>query len=341
MSQKNDMNESFENLAVTDNKLGKTMNRKSRKAVPKRHIKRIKDIVITDRSDFVINSEFKPKLLHKPKKKGPKPFGKLYEALLKGENVICRLIEFERLTSYITEELYEEIQVTSSIWDDSIVRIKGLYIDNSKVYLFYPVLTSLYDYLHIQENKLTNAQKYEIATQISKSLTKIHSCKLSFTHGHLSSRNLFIQSVVEENQIKHKILIGDLGDMSIRQHAKIFHDYDIRNTWASPEVLADSNFVFANKKQAVDIYSFGMLLWELFSRIVPFADNLEGATMYVIEKNCRPKIKYAATDSDDEGNDVVPSEIADVINKWWAKEPSERPPNIMDVNEMMKLIDIR
>lgn len=115
MSQKNDMNESFENLAVTDNKLGKTMNRKSKKAMPKRHIKRIKEILITDRSDFVINAEYNPKLLHKPKKKGPKPFGKLYEALLKGENVICRLIEFERLTSYITEELYEEIQVTSSI----------------------------------------------------------------------------------------------------------------------------------------------------------------------------------------------------------------------------------
>lgn len=134
-------------------------------------------------------------------------------------------------------------------------------------------------------------------------------------HGHLSSRNLFIESVVEDNQIKHRILIGDLGDMSIRQHAKIFHDYDIRNTWGPPEALADSNFVFANRNQSVDIYSFGMLLWELFSMIVPFADNLEGATMFVVEKNCRPKIKYAAADSDDEDNDVVPTEIADVIKK--------------------------
>jgi hypothetical protein len=47
------------------------------------------------------------------------------------------------------------------------------------------------------------------------------------------------------------------------------------------------------KKVTMDIYSYGMLLWELFSAIVPFADSIDAAKTFVIEKNSRPKIKYS------------------------------------------------
>ena len=110
-------------------------------------------------------------------------------------------------------------------------------------------------------------------------------------HAHLSSRNLFIERVVENNEIRHKIKIGDLGDLSIRQSAKIFLDYDVRNTWSSPEVMSDPNLVFTARKISMDIYSFGMLLWELFSKVVPFGDNTDGAKAVVVEKNFRPKIR--------------------------------------------------
>merc|ERR1711957_26716 len=99
----------------------------------------------------------------------------------------------------------------------------------------------------------------------------------------------------------------------MRQHAKIFHDYETRNVWASPEVLKDSNSIFTSKKQTMDTYSFGMLTWELFSMIVPFSDSIEGAQTFVLEKNCRPKIKYSNMESDDKDAPYIPSEIAEVI----------------------------
>jgi hypothetical protein len=88
---------------------------------------------------------------------------------------------------------------------------------------------SLYEYLHVTKVKLSIHEKHEIALKISESLKALHESG-SQTHGHLSSKNLFIEKVVEKNIIKHHIKIGDLGDMSIRQHAKIFMDYEIRNT---------------------------------------------------------------------------------------------------------------
>ena len=221
-----------------------------------------------------------------------KSFGKLYYAVLKGEKVIWRLIKFDRLTSYLTEDLFEEIQIVNSLFDDHIVKIKGMYIEGKLIYLFYPELMSLYDFLHIQDNKLNNLEKLDIAKQICESICTVHNSKRQIVHGHLSSRNLFIEKVVKNNEIKHKIKIGDLGDLSIRQSAKIFLDYDIRNTWSSPEVMSDPNLVFTSRKQSMDIYSFGMLLWEVFARMVPFDDNIDGAKVFIVEKNFRPKIRY-------------------------------------------------
>jgi hypothetical protein len=66
----------------------------------------------------------------------------------------------------------------------------------------------------------------------------------------------------------------------------------------------------------MDIYSYGMMLWEIFSIIVPFADSIDAATMFVVERNSRPKIKYSTTgehSSDGEEGNHIPQEIADVI----------------------------
>lgn len=56
-------------------------------------------------------------------------------------------------------------------------------------------------------------------------------------------------------------------------------------------MLSDSNIAFSIKKHSIDIYSFGMVLWELFSLAVPFAENIEAAKLFVVDKNFRPKIK--------------------------------------------------
>jgi hypothetical protein len=106
-------NDSFDNMTNTD--VGRNEHRVSKRAPSKRRVRKIKEILITSSKDFQLKGEFNPKLIHKPKKKSGKSFGQLYNATLKGEPSICRLIKFDRLTSYLTEDLYEEIQITNSI----------------------------------------------------------------------------------------------------------------------------------------------------------------------------------------------------------------------------------
>lgn len=158
--------------------------------------------------------------------------------------------------------------------------------------MFYPELISLYNLLHVQDKEISIPDKLLIAKAVCESLAKIHECVSKTVHAHLSSRNLFVDRVVADNQIRFRVKVGDLGDMCIRQSAKIFLSYDVRNTWSSPEVIGDPNLAFTSRRTTMDIYSYGMLLWELFSAVVPFADNTDAAKTFIVDKNFRPKIRY-------------------------------------------------
>jgi len=122
----------------------------------------------------------------------------------------------------MTDDLYEEIQITNSICDDHIVKIKGLYINKSNIFLFYPKLISLYEFIHVQGNKLTISEKLDMARQLAECIMKIHESKSNMIHCHLSSRNVFIEQIKINDKTINKLKLGDLGDLSIRQSAKVF-----------------------------------------------------------------------------------------------------------------------
>jgi len=70
----------------------------------------------------------------------------------------------------------------------------------------------------------------------------------------------------------------------------------------------------------MDVYSFGVIMWELFFETVPFDGDLPACIKYVASED-RPKIKIQTQDSED----GVTKPIAQLIRKCWASDPSERP----------------
>ena len=140
----------------------------------KYYVKRANEIIINNNKEFQIQDKFEPKLAHKSEGK-THLLGILHNSTLRGENLICRVIKFGRVTSvYEKEDFFEELQITFSICDDHIVKIKGFCIYKEFVYIFYPKLTSLYDILHIQKSALTLPDRLDIAKQLAECLYAIH-----------------------------------------------------------------------------------------------------------------------------------------------------------------------
>lgn len=87
---------------------------------------------------------------------------------------------------------------------------------------------------------------------------------------------------------------------------------------ADPESI--SNLVKVLDSQgtsyASDVYSFGMVVWEVFSRKIPWEDEACHRDIFVrvVFKEDRPKIPS-----------VSPADMARVMNASWSREPHDRP----------------
>lgn len=50
----------------------------------------------------------------------------------------------------------------------------------------------------------------------------------------------------------------------------------------------------------MDVYSFGIIIWELWHQAVPFNNDIQTAMHFVLKENSRPKIITCVEDMEEE-----------------------------------------
>lgn len=80
--------------------------------------------------------------------------------------------------------------------------------------------------------------------------------------------------------------------------------------WMAPEVFESSKY-----SEKCDVFSFGIILWEVLSREQPFKDiELTFSILWNVHKGNRPPLIEGC-----------PRPIEDLMTSCWAKNPAERP----------------
>jgi len=106
--------------------------------------------------------------------------------------------------------------------------------------------------------------KYEIAFYLSKIMFTIQHLPYVKAHGHLTSHNIFIKLTKQNSKrFKIKVRLGDLECSDIMLYSNMFYDYRISSVWSAPEVLKTPKKM-QTVTEEMDIYSFGLVLWELW-----------------------------------------------------------------------------
>ena len=154
------------------------------------------------------------------------------------------------------------------------------------------------------ESFIDEDTKFKLTYNICSALCDLYCLQPPLAHGHLTPKNIFIQ-----DKESLKILIGDLGDNSIRKHARIFSGYNYKSVFSCPEILEDA-LDHSDPNEMFDVYSFGIIVWEIYSGLVPFNDDYETAFEYVVKNEGRPKIV-----------ETIPDTIKEVIRECW-KHPN-------------------
>lgn len=171
--------------------------------------------------------------------------------------------------------------------------------------------TTLYAKLHDHSNKLNWSQKYIIAKGIADGMKYLH--QLGIIHRDLKSTNCLL------TESFHPIL-SDFG--LSKPVSKNMTKAVGTIVWMAPEVLCGKPYDFT-----ADVYSYGIILWELLTNSEPYADMDMAHVFDHIRKGGRPVLPSNPSNTQ--------KIVIRIIRKCWHSIPSKRG-SFSDILESLK-----
>lgn len=174
------------------------------------------------------------------------------------------------------------------------------------------------DVLRVKPIVLDLGIRLRIAIEVAKGVSFLHShCNL--IHRDLKSLNL-LATVSDSN---FAIKVCDFGVSRVVDRRKTMTGNVGTVSWIAPEVFEQRKYT-----EKADVYSFGIVLWELLTRRVPFADIHSFSIPVAVIKGDRPSIPKDC-----------PSALKKLIRECWQPKASKRPPFNKVIDSLLKIID--
>jgi len=239
------------------------------------------------------------------KKKGTGGFGDVYSAIhiSSKSKVIIKLFSTSRQQDLIQKSFCNEVSILADCEHPFIPKLIGFSV-RSPYLIVLPEMKSgsLFDLLHKKEGfSFSGTQKTFIALGISSALKYLHSKNI--VHRDINSANIVFN-------LKYYPYLIDYG-ISCRNG-----DIDSFSAFGSPEWMAPEiikpNSCFTKK---VDVYSFGLILWSLFTGMYPF----NGKSMYQVMIDVHHHYNRPKIPSD------MPHPLKKLIRSCWNHDPDLRP----------------
>ncbi|RUS81233.1 hypothetical protein EGW08_011027, partial [Elysia chlorotica] len=221
----------------------------------------------------------------------------------------------------ITKPLLMEIKRMKDLQNDHLVRFHGVCIDvpNQSILTEYCPKGSLQDVLENDKIKLDWMFRYSIMQDIVRGMTYIHSSEIK-SHGHLKSSNCVVDS-------RFVVKITDFGLHYFKEKEEQLLDdiyaWERNKLWTAPELLRLMSPPPGGTQKG-DVYSFAIICQEIVYRSgVFYLQGLDLSPVEIVDKlrhggkpPFRPTIEEFDCPSD---------ELAGVIRRCWAEDPSDRP----------------
>ncbi|KAK8900194.1 hypothetical protein M9Y10_002517 [Tritrichomonas musculus] len=227
---------------------------------------------------------------------------KIGKIIKTGEIVAVKILHRRALTSPELESFRREIYSLSVLIHPSLIDFKG-YTEESPFYIVteYMENGSLFDVLRKNPKALTPTLRSLIAYDVALGIEYLHDRKI--IHRDLKSLNILLDG-------NYKAKISDFGMVRTKTQGPMTGLIGTAH-WMAPEVLMSSPYY--NEK--VDVFSYGILLWELLTGDMPYKNMSPGnITIGVIQGTLRPPLP-----SD------TPPKLAELIQKCWNQDPTKRP----------------
>ncbi|CAH2065116.1 unnamed protein product [Thlaspi arvense] len=231
----------------------------------------------------------------------------LYHGEYKGEAVALKVTkapensEDKFLGARLEKQFTKEATLLSRLRHPNVVKFVGVDTGNCIITEYVPK-GSLRSYLHKLEQKcLPLQQLIKFGLDIARGMEYIHSRKI--VHRDLKPENVLIDK-------DFNLKIADFGIACEEEYCDILGAETGTYRWMAPEVLRRRPH-----GRKTDVYSFGLILWEMVAGAVPYEDMTPvQAAFAVMHKNIRPVIPKGC-----------PEAMKDLIEQCWSLQSDKRP----------------
>ncbi|XP_023543417.1 serine/threonine-protein kinase HT1-like [Cucurbita pepo subsp. pepo] len=233
---------------------------------------------------------------------------RIYRGIYKQRAVAVKMVRIpnqnEETRAKLEQQFKSEVALLSRLFHPNIVQ----FIAASKKPPVYCIITeymsqgTLRMYLNKKEPySLSIETILRLALDISRGMEYLHS--QGVIHRDLKSNNLLLN---DEMRVK----VADFGTSCLETQCRESKGNMGTYRWMAPEMIKEKPYT-----RKVDVYSFGIVLWELTTALLPFQGMTPvQAAFAVAEKNERPPLPASCQPA-----------LAHLIKRCWAANPSKRP----------------
>lgn len=218
------------------------------------------------------------------------------------DEIAIKVLSKQTLSQADVESYRREVYFLTILSHPSLTKFCG-YTEDAPFYICTEFMSggSLYHKLRDKPDELSPTTRSLIALTVARGLEYLHS--KGVIHRDLKSLNVLLDS---NNNAK----ICDFGMVRTRDNRPMTGMIGTVH-WMAPEVLMSIPFY----DEHVDVYSFGIFLWELVTGQMPYKDMQPNQIIRAVtEFGERPQIP-----------DNCPPKLAQLMTACWSAEPQDRP----------------
>ncbi|KAL8064275.1 hypothetical protein ABFX02_01G079800 [Erythranthe guttata] len=254
----------------------------------------------------VVDSEIRWGDLQLKEEVGQGSFAVVYRGIWNGSDVAVKVYYGNQYTEQVLLDYRKEIDIMRRLRHPNVLLFMGAVCTDEKLAIVTEYLTrgSLFKALHKNNQSLDIRRRLKMAIDVARGMNYLHHRNPPIVHRDLKSSNLLVDK-------SWTVKVGDFG-LSKLKCATFLTAKSGRGTpqWMAPEVLRNEP-----STEKSDVFSYGVILWELMTQRVPW-DDLNSLQVVGVVGFMDRRLEIPSN---------IDPQVSSIISDCWRSNPEERP----------------